>query len=259
MSSTPEALVHVALLDGVFHIELNRPEVGNAANALMATQLQDAVKRASDTAGVRVVLISAAGRAFMAGGDLNALRGERAALKALDDTVNQTMLLLAQLDVPVVCAVQGMAAGGGLGLALAGDVLIAEEGARFTVGSPAIGLSPDGGVSWLLERWVGRRKAVEMSLLCTVVDAQAGLACGLVSEVAPKGELMELAWKRARQLAAGAQTALQQTKQLLRAAETNDLPTQLQLEGEAFERCADHADFAEGVAALLEKRKPRFA
>ncbi|MCO8251178.1 enoyl-CoA hydratase/isomerase family protein [Comamonas thiooxydans] len=259
MSDAQETLVNTALQDGVFHIELNRPDAGNAANTLMANQLLDAVRRARTTDGVRVVLISAAGRAFMAGGDLHILAGEPEALKELLGMVNQTMLLLAECEVPVICAVQGLAAGGGLGLALAGDLLVAEDGARFTVGAPAIGLSPDGGVTWQLARWVGMRKAMEMSLLCTVVDAQAALACGLVNEVAPKGELMDLAWKRARQLAAGAQQALIQTKKLLRESARNDLPSQLAYEGRAFEHCMATPDFAEGLAALREKRKPLFA
>lgn len=259
MADLHEPLVHTALNEGIYHIELNRPQAGNAANLAMAGQLLAAVEAISSTAGVRVVLISAAGRAFMAGGDMAVLRGDPAVLKDLLGMVNQTILLLAQCEPPVVCAVQGLAAGGGLGLALAGDLLIAAEGARFTVGAPAIGLSPDAGVTWQLARWVGLRKAIEMGLLCTSLDGHAALACGLVSELAPQAQLMDVAWQRARQLAAASQPALRQTKRLLHASLQHDLSSQLRLEEQAFAYCAAAPDFAEGLAALLEKRNPHFS
>lgn len=252
-------LVNESLHDGVFHIELNRPEAGNTANKAFADQLRTTVLNASSTSGVRALLVSAAGRNFMAGGDLSVLRGDHNATLELVRTVNDTIVALSECTVPIVCAVQGMVAGGGLGLALSSDILIAEEGARFTVGSPAIGLSPDAGTSWQLARWVGQRKALEMSLLCTMVDVQDALACGLINEIAPKGSLMEVARSRATQLASGASLALRHTRQLLRAAAGNTLVAQIAQEGEAFAQCMQSPDFSEGLAAMMEKRKPRFS
>ena len=251
-------LVNTSLNEGIFHIELNRPEAGNAANRELAEQLLDAVRMAQQSAEVRVILFSAAGRHFMAGGDLASLRADQTAAMELVRMVGETVATLAQCQMPIVCAVQGLVAGGGLGLALSSDVLLAEEGARFTVGSPAIGLPPDAGTTWQLVRWVGPRKAAELSLLCALVDTQSALALGLISEITPKGALMEVAWGRARQLAQGASLALRQTKQLLRQAPYAELQAQLVAEGEAFAQCIRHADFAEGVAAMLEKRKPQF-
>ncbi|MDH5858448.1 enoyl-CoA hydratase/isomerase family protein [Lampropedia aestuarii] len=258
MTDLAEQLVNTTLQQGIYHIELNRPAAGNAANLAMAEQLLAAVQALSTTAGVRVVLVSAAGRAFMAGGDLKVLQGDPAVLKQVLGMVNQTILLLSECELPIVCAVQGLAAGGGLGLALAADFLIAAEDARLSVGAPAIGLSPDAGVSWQLARWVGMRKAMDMALLCTSLDGQAALACGLVSQLVPKAQLMEAAWQCAMQLAAGSQQALRHTKRLLRASLQSDLPSQLQLEEAAFADCAAGPDFAEGLAALMDKRKPQF-
>lgn len=252
-------LINEAFHEGVFHIELNRPEVGNTANKAFADQLQAAARNARSTAGVRALLISAAGRNFMVGGDLATLRGDHRAMLELVRTVNDAIVELSECTMPIVCAVQGMVAGGGLGLALSSDILIAEEGARFTVGSPAIGLSPDAGTTWQLARWVGQRKAVEMSLLCTMVDAQGALACGLINEIAPKGMLMDVARSRAAQLASGASLALRQTKHLLRVAAGNALSAQIAEEDKAFSQCLQSPDFSEGLVAMLEKRKPRFA
>ena len=254
-----ERLINETFQDGVFHIELNRPDAGNTANKMFADQLLAAVLNAKSTAGVRVLLLSAAGRNFMAGGDLAALGGDQAATLELVGVVNEAIVALSECSMPIVCAAQGMVAGGGLGLALSSDILIAEEGARFTVGSPAIGLSPDAGTTWQLARWVGRRKAVEMSLLCTMVDAQGALACGLINEVAPKGSLMDVARSRAAQLAKGAAFALRQTKQLLSIAEDNTLGQQIAQEGVAFTQCLQNPEFSEGLTAMMEKRKPCFA
>lgn len=258
-AGTDSKLVNESFRDGVFHIELNRPEAGNTANKAFADQLQAAVLNSRSTPGVRALLISAAGGNFMAGGDLSALRGDRNATLELVRTVNDTIVALSECTVPIVCAVQGMVAGGGLGLALSSDILIAEEGARFSVGSPAIGLSPDAGTSWLLTRWVGQRKALEMSLLCTMVDVRDALTCGLINEIAPKGSLMEVARSRATQLASGASLALRHTKRLLRAAAGNTLVAQIAQEGEAFSQCMQSPDFSEGLAAMMEKRRPRFS
>lgn len=252
-------LVNAAFADGIFHIELNRPEAGNAANKAFAEQLLSAVRRANEESGARVLLISAAGRNFMAGGELAGLRDNPAGSLEVVNTVAAVIAGIAEFRGPVVCAVQGFAAGGGLGLALSADILIAEEGARFTVGSPAIGLAPDAGTTWQLARWVGMRKATEMSLLCTTVDAPSALACGLVTELAAKGGLMELAWSRARQLASAARLATEQTKRLLKVSSTNTLGEQLQAEVNAFALCSQSPDLREGVDAMLGKRKASFS
>lgn len=257
-----QLLVNTSFSDGIMHLEIHRPDAGNAVNLALAEQLLVAVRvarEACETAGARVLLITAAGRNFMAGGDLAALRADPHAAVALVNTFNDVIALLADWPVPVVCAVQGLAAGGGLGLALTADLLIAEEGARFTVGSPAVGLSLDAGTTWSLTRCVGPRKATEMSLLCTMLDAQAALACGLINEIVPKGALLEVATARATQLAGSAQLALARTRRLIRQALQNDLKTQLSEEAAAFALCLKSPDFSEGVAAMQEKRKPRFS
>lgn len=253
------ALVHMSLVSGIMHLEIRRPEAGNAVNLALAEQLAAALHACRETAGMRVLLIRAAGRNFMAGGDLPALQAEPQTATALVRALNDAIACLGEWPVPVVCAVQGLAAGGGLGLALTADLLIAEEGARFTVGSPAVGLSPDAGTTWSLVRCVGSRKAAEMTLMCTMLDAPAALACGLINEIAPSGTLLELAQARAQHLAAGAQCALRHSRRLLKQAPWNDLPTHLNQEVEAFAQCLQSPDFNEGVTAMLSKRKPQFA
>lgn len=256
---TEVSLVHTSLNAGVMHLEIRRPEAGNAVNLALAEQLLAALRAYRETAAMRVLLITAAGRNFMAGGDLPALHADPQAAVQLVSSFNDAVACLAAWPVPVVCAAQGLVAGGGLGLALTADLLIAEKGARFTVGSPAVGLPPDAGTTWSLVRCVGSRKAAEMTLMCSMLDAPAALACGLINEIAPPGKLLEIAQAKALHLARSAQCALGHSRRLLKQAPWNDLTTHLHQETQAFAQCMQSPDFNEGVSAMLAKRKPQFA
>lgn len=262
MQSTLRALatglVNVVIEAGICHIELNRPEVGNVVNLELAKELRGIAAQLVTSTEIRVVLLSGAGRNFMAGGDLMSLLHDPEGASQTVQCVSEAVKALFQCEMPVVCAVQGLVAGGGLALALSADILIAEDGARFTVGGPAVGLVPDAGVSWLLEHRVGSRRAMEMGLLCTTVSATEAVTFGIATEIAPEGALMDVAWKRARHLAAAAQMAMRETKKLLQSASSRSLEQQQALEFKAFGVCMQHADSREGIEAVLGKRKPKF-
>src|SRR4051812_15046278 len=165
---------------------------------------------------------------------------------------------LAGLDAPVITAVQGVAAGGGMSLAIAGDLVVAAESAWFTMAYTAAGLSPDGGSTWTLPRLVGWRRATELMLLNERLDAQRALALGLVSRVVPDAELGPTVDDLARQIAAGPTRAYGAVKRLLRASWAAGFEDQLAAETDAISARAGSPDGREGIGAFLEKRPPRF-
>ncbi len=261
ISNTPSADASVLLWRqaGVAHVRFNRPASLNAIDLPMAQAFHRACLEIQADPQVRVVVISAEGRAFMAGGDLPSMRADPVGgSSALIAQMHPAIELLAQLPAPVIASVHGAVAGGGLGLALACDLLIAAAGTRFSLAYPRIGTSSDCSTSWGLVRSLGMRKAMEIALLNETVDADEALRIGLVNRVVAADQLADETAAWATRIEKSAPLATAHLKRLVRQADQNDLHAQLALEARLFGQCAATADFAEGMASFMEKREPRF-
>lgn len=245
---------------GIAHIRFNRPGALNAINVAMAEGFLDACRRIAADSLAHVVVISGEGRAFMAGGDLAAMKDDpQGTARQLIACMHCGIEILAGLAAPVLASLHGAVAGAGLGLALACDLAIAAEGTRFNLAYPKIGTSSDCATSWALPRLLGLRKALEVALLCEPVDAPEALRLGLVNRVVPAERLQAETQAMALQLAQGSRQALGRLKRLVRESAGRDLSAQLAAEAESFLACAGTQDFAEGVNAFLEKRPARFS
>jgi 2-(1,2-epoxy-1,2-dihydrophenyl)acetyl-CoA isomerase len=253
--------VDVQVSDRIARLTLNRPETGNALNLELTTALREAAEglRGSD---VGAVILSGAGKAFCVGGDLRWMRdaGDEVgdAVLRLASQFHGGIEALTALDAPVISAVRGAAAGGGMSLAIAGDIVLAAESARFTMAYTAIGFPPDGGSSWTLPRLVGLRRATELLLLNERLDAARAHELGLVTRVVADDALDAEAEALARRLADGPATAHGAVKRLLRESATRGFAEQMSEEARTISALAAAPDGREGVAAFLEKRAPRF-
>lgn len=256
---------------GVGTITLNRPAVLNALDAGAMGELARVVTRAGLDPAVRAVLLTGAGRAFCAGGDVKQMAaGVPAAARATSGTMSQADALAGASDLhqaisglrrmpkPVLSAVNGVAAGAGVGLALAGDLVWAGQSATFTLAYTAIGLSPDGGATFFLPRAVGPTRALEYLLTNRKLSAGEAAAVGLISRILPDEELLEAARDMASRLARGPTQAFAEVKELVRWSLVNGLETQLENERQALTRTVGTRDFGEGVAAFVAKREPEF-
>ncbi|MFC0812998.1 enoyl-CoA hydratase/isomerase family protein [Paracoccus panacisoli] len=246
---------------GIGRITLNRPEVLNALDVATARAFQAAVRSLTERAGLRVVVIGGAGRSFAAGGDVQSFAaggpdktGE--VVHATLDALNPAIIALRQHPAPVITAVQGVAAGAGLSLAVSGDLVVAENGARFVVAYDRIGATPDCGLTWFLPRRVGRGLAFRMMMTGATLDAGAALTAGLVDEVAPAGGLGDAVTALATRIAAGPTQSYGHFKRLMDSGAS--LAQQLEDERAAFADSIHTEDFSEGTSAFLEKRQPRF-
>lgn len=246
---------------GVARITLHRPGVLNSINSAMAAELREALSRAAADAEIRAVLLTGTGRGFCAGQDLDEVRpggpvtdfGEH-----VRTVYTPLVLALRSLEKPVVCAVNGVAAGAGANLALACDIVIAAEHASFVQAFAKIGLVPDTGGTFVLPRLVGMARATALTMLGEKISAAQAVEMGLIYRVYPAESLEAEATKLATHLAAQPTVGLGLTKRLLNAAWQNDLATQLELEAEGQAAAGRSADYSEGVAAFLEKRQPVF-
>jgi 2-(1,2-epoxy-1,2-dihydrophenyl)acetyl-CoA isomerase len=261
------AKVVVERRGAVLEIRLNRPEVLNAVDREAIMALAAAAAEAADDRAARAVLLRGAGTHFCAGGDIT-MFGELIELspeerrKVLYETVDALHPLLVRLrhiPKPVVAAVQGAAAGFGLSLVLAADLALAAEDAVFACGYINIATSPDGGMTALLPAAVGLKRATELALLGERFDAAQALTLGIINRVVAPEALTAEAEALAQRLAAGPATAYARTKALLQASLDDAFDAQLRREAENFAICAATDDFAEGVRAFLEKRRPVFA
>lgn len=251
-----------SVADGVATILLNRPAVMNALDAAMIAQLRAACERAEHDAAARAVVLRGAGPAFLAGGDVSFFRANLARMPELvrqgGAELHHAILALRRAPKPVLASVHGTVAGAGVSLMAAADVAVAAEGTKFMLAYSRIGASPDGGATYFLPRLVGSRKALELMLLSDAVDARDALRVGLVNWVVDAERLAAETEAMARRLAQGATLALAETKRLVNETYDQALAAQLNAEVEAFARCAATRDFAEGVTAFVEKRKPNF-
>ncbi len=256
MESYETLLVHEE--DGVQEIRMNRPQVLNALNRTLKLELQAAVKSAGRRADVRVVLLSAEGRGFCSGQDLNdeETDGRRSIGESLRTLYNPLVEAMLGMPKPIVAQVQGVAAGAGMSLALAADMRLAGESARFVAAFSRIGLVPDSGLSYMLPRLVGLGRAMEMAMLAEPIEAPEALAIGLCNHVYPDEELSGAAWAFCRRLADGPARALGLTKKALQRGVELPMREALQYEA-ALQELAGHAgEYVEGVAAFKEKRRP---
>jgi 2-(1,2-epoxy-1,2-dihydrophenyl)acetyl-CoA isomerase len=249
---------------GVGRIVLNRPETLNAWNTQFATDLKEIVALAAGDPAVRAVLLTGAGRAFSSGADLKAgvdamaddgmpdIRGR------LHELFHPSLVGLRTMPKPVVVAVNGPAAGIGVSLALAGDLVLAAESAFFQLAFANIGLMPDGGSTLFVPARVGKSRAFEMALLAERIPAAQALDWGLINSVYPDGELMDAAGALASRLASGPTRAYASAKQALNATIYPNLDGQLELEAELQHSLGRSKDFIEGGVAFVEKRAPEF-
>ena len=248
--------------DGVAHVTLNRPEAGNAINLELSQELLRAVLRCNEDPEVRAVLISGAGDMFCVGGDLKSFseQGEHLPhhLKEVTTYLHAAVSRMARMDPPVVAAVHGAAAGAGMSLSCACDLVVAAESARFTMAYSNAGLTPDGSSTYYLPRLVGLKRAMELTLTNRRLSAQEALEWGIVTRVVPDEDLSEEASALASQLAAGAPKALGAAKRLLQCGWTETLETQMENETQSIADMARTADAREGIAAFLEKRQAEF-
>jgi 2-(1,2-epoxy-1,2-dihydrophenyl)acetyl-CoA isomerase len=249
--------------DGVMSISLNRPDVLNSFNGQMADELITALKQAAEDPGVRAVLLTGSGRGFCAGQDLAAVlpaAGQPA--PDLGDVVarqyNPIIRAIRTLEKPVVCAVNGVAAGAGANLAFACDIVVAAEDATFIQSFGRVGLIPDSGGTFILPRIIGLQRAAALTMLGEKLPAMRAKEWGLVHDVVPNAVLGETSFDLARRLAEMPTRGLGLTKRGFNAAFANDLDAQLALEEELQREAGRTADHAEGVRAFVEKRPPRF-
>jgi 2-(1,2-epoxy-1,2-dihydrophenyl)acetyl-CoA isomerase len=244
-------------------IQLDRPDAGNAIDLHLVEDFYEAVFRAAADPAVRAVLLCGTGRSLSTGGDLAMLAGLDAGelprrLRQMIDLYHLALDRLTRMDPPVVCAVRGAAAGGGLGLLHAADVVVAGDDSKFALGYAALGLASDGGNTWFLPRLVGLRRAQQLMLLNRRLTAAEALDWGLVTEVVPAAEVEDRARELAQQLAVGPTRAFGRMKRLLRDSWTAGLAGQFSAETTQMSEAGASEDAAEGIAAFVGKRSPTF-
>jgi 2-(1,2-epoxy-1,2-dihydrophenyl)acetyl-CoA isomerase len=258
MESGMSDLVTVETAGGICRITLNRPEVMNALNRPLRAELTAALKAGWSE---RVIVLTGAGRGFCSGQDLTDASGlDEAGFEAtLNDEYVPMIRAIVDAPVPVIAAVNGVAAGAGANLALACDLVIAAESAVFIQAFARIGLIPDAGGTSFLPRRVGLQRAMGAALLAEPVAARQAEAWGMIWEAVPDAEFAEVVNVRAGRLAQGPTGTYAALKEALRGAFDQPLEAQLALEARLQGQCGASADFREGVAAFQEKRPPRFA
>ena len=256
--------IQVEMREAVGIITLNRPASLNALTTEVGQEFQSAVSEVQ-TRGARAVVITGAGRAFCAGGDLREMQkiAEREGkVEAFFDeplrVLNECILLIRRVPLPFIAAVNGAASGGGCNLALACDLVIAGETARFNQAFIKIGLVPDCGGTFILPRLIGWKRAAELMMTGEIVTAERALEMGMINAVVPDEELLARALAMAEKLAQAPTVAIGRIKELLEASATNDYGGQLELERETQIQSGLTKDFKEGVAAFIEKRPPKF-
>jgi len=251
-----------SLAGGIARVTLNRPDRLNCFNTEMHLELRDALSRTSD-GHARVLLLTGAGRGFCAGQDLSdrnvAADGEPVDLGLTIETFYKPLILsLRALQMPVICAVNGVAAGAGVSIALACDLVLAARSAVFIQAFCKIGLLPDSGATWVLPRLVGTARSMGLAMLGDKLSAEQAEAWGLIWRCVDDDKLMAEAEKLATHFSTAPTKGLARTKQALYASSGNSLEQQLELERGCQQELGFGHDYREGVAAFMEKRSPRF-
>lgn len=240
----------------------NRPAVYNAMNDELILALRDVTTRILEANTLRALVLKGAGKAFLAGGDVSLFHRERDTIadgaKALGDAMHVAIKNLRNMPFPVIAQIHGACAGAGLSFAMACDFAIAAEGTQFNTAYARIGLSPDGGSTFFLPRYVGMKKALELIMLADMVDAQTAATLGIVNRVVAAERLDAEVGALAARLAAGPTQAFARAKKLVNQSYMTPIDRQLDDEIALFVECARTGDFKEGVSAFVEKRKPDF-
>jgi 2-(1,2-epoxy-1,2-dihydrophenyl)acetyl-CoA isomerase len=248
--------------DQVGTLTLNRPEAYNALNMAMAREVFSAALELDENPDVRCIVVTGAGRAFCAGGDVKEFADNAARvgvlLKELTTYLHGAVSRLARSQKPVVMGINGVAAGGGLSFALSGDIVLAAESARFTMAYSKIAATPDGSSSYFLPRLIGLRRAMELYLTSRALTAREALEWGLVTRVVPDAEFPAALKTLARELAQGPTLAFGMAKLLFHQSTHESLETQMELEAQAIARCGHTEDFRHGVTAFAQKKAPTF-
>jgi 2-(1,2-epoxy-1,2-dihydrophenyl)acetyl-CoA isomerase len=249
--------------DAVATITLNRPAAYNALDRTLAREFFEATLEADEDRAVRCVVVTGAGRAFCGGGDVKAFAEnlERIGIliKELTTYLHGAVSRLARTPKPVIMGVNGVAAGGGMSLALAGDLVVAAESARFTMAYSKIGASPDGSCSYFLPRMIGLRRALELQYTNRTLSAREAMDWGLVNRVHPNAEFPGALAALARELAEGPTQAFGRAKLLFHQSTQESLETQMELESQAIAASGRTEDFRNGVVAFAKKQSVTFA
>lgn len=253
--------IALSIKDGVAYITLNRPEVFNSFNREMALELQDTLDTCNENEEVRAMVITGSGKAFCAGQDLKEVTTpdlNPGFKKILEEHYNPIITRIRSIEKPIIAAVNGVAAGAGANIALSCDVVVANEHASFIQAFSKIGLVPDSAGTFFLPRLIGFQKASALMLLGDKVSAQEAERMGMVYKTVSSGDFNAEVENLAETMANMPTQALGFTKRLLNESMTNNLEQQLDLESELQITSAQSEDYAEGVAAFIEKRKPIF-
>jgi 2-(1,2-epoxy-1,2-dihydrophenyl)acetyl-CoA isomerase len=245
---------------GVAKITLNRPDKLNSFNRAMSLELISALEQAESDDSVRAILLTGAGRGFCAGQDLSEAVGDDA--YEIEDIIekqyNPIVKLLRRIEKPIVCAVNGVAAGAGANIAFACDITIASSEAKFIQSFAAIGLIPDSGGTFYLPRMVGMQNAAALMMTGDKVSADRAKELGMIYDVAPADKLIENTTELAQKLALMPTKGIGLTKRALNESMSNSFDEQLNLEQKLQKEASESYDYNEGVSAFLEKRKPNF-
>ena len=251
--------------DGVGILTFNRPERLNALSAEMIQRAIAALEKYSTDPAIGCIVVTGSGRGFCAGGDVAAMNAGTTGTLTFEQRVDRQRAshrlsgLLYSIPKVTIAAINGAAAGAGLGIALACDLRIASDKAKLTTAFAKVGFSGDFGITWPLTRMLGEAKAKELLFLSDVLTAEQALAAGLVNQVAPHDGLMPKALELATRLARGPQIALRHMKENVHLASTQDYQSLLDREALTQLRCGDTEDHKEGARAFVEKREPRFS
>jgi 2-(1,2-epoxy-1,2-dihydrophenyl)acetyl-CoA isomerase len=247
---------------GIATITLNRPDAFNALNMQMGKELMQAAIRCDEDRSIRCVVLTGTGNAFCAGGDMRSFAEDPARtpalMKELTVYLHAAVSRFSRMNAPVIGAINGVAAGGGLSLAACVDLAIAAEGARFVSAYTAAGLTPDGSSTYFMPRLVGLRRYLEFAMTNRTLTAAEALDWGIVNKVVPADKLMAETMALARQLADGPTRAFGAVKQLANSSFGETLETQMELEARCIAEAARGRDGQEGIAAFVGKRKPSF-
>lgn len=247
--------------DSILSVKLNRPEVYNAFNEDMLFELQDVFKKASEDSSIRCITLTGEGRAFSSGQDLKDFTDKKSTFKeALEKKYNPLINSITSIQKPVICGINGVAAGAGLSLALACDFRIAVESATLIEVFINVGLVPDSGSSFYLPKLIGFARAFEMCTTADKISAAVALEWGLVNKIVSSQKILEkLMTITAKKYASMPTKSIGMIKNLLNVSYNSDLNSILEMEGKYQDIAGQSNDYKEGVSSFLEKRKPRFS